>query len=43
MSVQRVRVGDVLRLARRPVVPEPENEYVLIGVYSWGKGIFQYD
>lgn len=43
MRVQRVRVGDVLRLERRSVVPEPDREYELIGVYSWGKGIFHRD
>lgn len=37
--VERVRVGDVLRLQRRSVVIDPVAEYRLIGVYSFGKGI----
>jgi type I restriction enzyme, S subunit len=43
MSAPRVRVGDVLRLMRRQVQPEPDGDYGLIGVYSWGKGIFHRD
>lgn len=43
MIVERVRVGDVLRLERRPVDPDPTKEYVSIGVRSFGKGIFHYD
>lgn len=42
-ALQRVRVGDVLRLDRRPVEIEPDHEYRLIGVYSFGKGIFHRD
>lgn len=38
-----VRVGDVLRLERRRVVIDPMEEYRLIGVYSFGKGIFHRD
>lgn len=40
MTVERVRVGDVLSLQRRSVDIEPLTEYSLIGVYSFGKGIF---
>lgn len=38
--VERVRVGDVLRLERRRVVVEPGEEYVEVGVRSFGRGIF---
>jgi type I restriction enzyme S subunit len=38
--MRRVRVGDVLELRRRPVEIEAAAEYQLIGVYSFGKGIF---
>jgi len=38
--MKRVRVGDVLELQRRPVRIDPESEYALVGVYSFGKGIF---
>jgi type I restriction enzyme S subunit len=38
--VRRVRVGDVLQLQRRAVSIDPATEYRLIGVYSFGKGIF---
>lgn len=41
MTVERVRVGEVLRLARRPVVVEPTAEYELLGLYSFGKGVFR--
>lgn len=40
MRVDRVRVGDVLRLERRPVSVEPQGEYVEVGVRSFGRGIF---
>ena len=43
MTVERVRVSDVLRLVRRAVEPEIDRQYELIGVYSWGKGIFHRD
>jgi type I restriction enzyme S subunit len=39
MSVELVRVGEVLRLERREVQIAPDVEYCLIGVYSFGKGI----
>lgn len=42
-ALQRVRVGEVLRLERRSVEIEPNHEYRLIGVYSFGKGIFHRD
>lgn len=38
--MRRVRVGDVLHLQRRAVSIDPATEYRLIGVYSFGKGIF---
>ena len=38
----RARIGDVLRLVRRPVTTDPMAEYVPIGVRSFGKGIFHY-
>jgi len=38
--MKRVKVGDVLELQRRPVRIDPESEYGLVGVYSFGKGIF---
>ncbi len=41
--MQRVRVGDVLKLQRRQVSIDPTSEYKLIGVYSFGKGIFHRD
>ena len=43
MTAARVRVGDVLRLERFPIVPDPSVEYVAIGVRSFGKGIFHYE
>jgi type I restriction enzyme, S subunit len=43
MSFERVRVGDVLELDRTPVSPHASQEYVTIGVRSFGKGIFHYD
>ncbi len=43
MTVDRVRVGEVLRLERVPVDPDPMMEYVAIGVRSFGKGIFHYE
>ena len=43
MMVDRVRVGDVLALQRRQVDLELEELYTLVGVYSFGKGIFHRD
>ncbi len=40
MTVEHVRVGDVLSLQRRSIDVDPLTEYSLIGVYSFGKGIF---
>lgn len=40
MRVQQVRVGDVLELQRRKVAPSAAEEYVEIGLRSFGKGIF---
>jgi type I restriction enzyme, S subunit len=42
-AVERVRVGEVLSLERREVPIDPEHEYQLVGVYSFGKGIFHRD
>ncbi len=43
MTVERVRVGDVLRLERTQVDPDASTEYVAIGVRSFGKGLFHYE
>lgn len=43
MTVQRERVGAVLQLERRPVEPNPVQEYISIGVRSFGKGVFHYE
>lgn len=40
MTVERVRVGEVLALQRRPVAVDPMAEYDEIGIRSFGKGIF---
>lgn len=40
MTVERVRVGDVLSLRRRMLNTELEKEYQEIGVLSFGRGIF---
>jgi type I restriction enzyme S subunit len=40
MTLRRVRVGEVLKLERREVRIDPLQEYQLVGVYSFGKGIF---
>jgi type I restriction enzyme, S subunit len=42
-GAEGVRVGDVLRLARREVRIDPDSDYRLVGVYSFGKGIFHRD
>lgn len=38
-AMERVRVGEVLRLERREVEIDPAAEYRLVGIYSFGKGI----
>lgn len=38
--MRRARVGDVLSIQRRPVEVDVDQSYTLIGVYSFGKGIF---
>lgn len=43
MTVDRVSVGEVLRLDRRPIQPDPTQEYTTIGIRSFGKGIFHYE
>jgi type I restriction enzyme S subunit len=43
MAIERVRVGEVLALRRREVSIDPMVEYRLIGIYSFGKGIFHRD
>ena len=42
-AVERVRVGDVLALQRRPVIVELDRDYVEIGLRSFGRGIFHKD
>lgn len=42
-QAEQVRVGDVLRLEREPVEPDPFKEYVAIGVRSFGRGLFHYE
>lgn len=43
MASERVQVGEVLALQRRDVTIDPAEDYRLIGVYSFGKGIFHRD
>lgn len=38
MTVPMVRIGEILKLRREPVVIEADVEYSRIGIYSWGKG-----
>ena len=40
MKVKRVPIGELFGLARRAVVPVPDEEYQEIGVRSFGKGLF---
>jgi type I restriction enzyme S subunit len=40
MAVQHVRLGDVLELQRRKVALDATEEYVEVGLRSFGKGIF---
>ena len=41
--MRRVRLGDVLRLVREPVLVNPVEEYTSIGVRGFGRGIFHYE
>lgn len=43
MTTERVRIGDVLTLKRRAVDPDPTENYVTIGVRSFGRGLFCYE
>jgi len=43
VTVERVRVGEVLALQRVPIQPDPGTEYVRIGIRSFGKGILHYE
>lgn len=43
MSIERVPAGKLLELQRREVTIDPTEEYKLIGVYSFGKGIFHHE
>jgi type I restriction enzyme S subunit len=38
--VDRVRIGELLRLERRPVQVDPSDEYIEVGIRSFGRGIF---
>lgn len=40
--MKHVRVGEVLKLDRKPINPDPVLEYTSIGIRSFGKGIFHY-
>jgi hypothetical protein len=40
VRIHRVRVGEVLRLERRPITVDPLRAYREIGVRSFGRGIF---
>lgn len=40
MTARQVEVGSILKLCRENVQLDPIRPYTLIGVYSWGKGIF---
>lgn len=42
-AVERVRVAEVMALDRDPIEPDPLEEYVAIGVRSFGRGIFHYE
>jgi type I restriction enzyme S subunit len=43
MTDERVPVGEVLQLERRPLEPDPTREYISIGIRSFGRGIFHYE
>lgn len=40
MDIERVRIGEVLELRRGEGIIDPIKDYRLIGIYSFGKGIF---
>ncbi len=40
MAIEHAKVGEVLELQRREVIVDPIKDYRLIGIYSFGKGIF---
>lgn len=40
--IELVRVGDVVRLVRRPVLVDPLVTYTQVGIRSFGKGVFHY-
>lgn len=43
MTVERVRLGELLELSRSPVALDDAGSYERIGIYSWGKGLFRRD
>jgi type I restriction enzyme S subunit len=43
MTVHSVRIGDVIKLIRRPVRIDPLAKYRQIGIYSFGKGLIRRD
>ncbi|MFJ9197891.1 restriction endonuclease subunit S [Streptomyces flaveolus] len=43
MKRSDVRMGDVLRLDRRPVDVSADGDYVALGMRSFGRGIFHYE
>jgi type I restriction enzyme S subunit len=42
MTARKVRVGDILALARKAVSIDPEEFYLPIGIRSFGKGLIKY-
>lgn len=42
-GVERVQVGDVLKLDRTQIAPDPLTQYVAVGVRSFGRGLFHYE
>ena len=38
--IERINLGKIIRLERRPIIVDGEKEYSEIGIYSHGKGIF---
>lgn len=41
--MRRAKVGDVLQFQRRKIEIDPAKKYTLIGIYSFGRGIFHRD